>query len=1332
MYSNDMTCFKELESHLRSLYQNSFVYVENPKQVEMAFLRFFSKDHQIFRKMMLQNLDQLRLQFERKPLHAINAKMDASLVVTESSGIETENNSSENALSKSVSETQMQMQEVKVDMGKELDAGLVVTESSETESDKQDTSCRSGNDITHAVDADIRPVYDQVPFAETVAQLQKDFSRMETHCVNMELKYQNQALKDGQHGQILNETSNKAKINKEIEVLEKINIELEHSVAKLLADNEKLHKENEHLKQTYKDLYDSIKTTRVQTKDHNDSLIAQINSKTVENADLKAQIQEKVFANVALKNELRKLKGNSVDTKFAKPSILGKPVLQPPRNQSVVRQPNAFKSERPNFSKPRFASQVDVNNVLSKPVTQHYLPKGRESAFAKPNHMIASSSSRNSSKNMPRFSSNDMVHNYYLEEAKKKTQERDRKSTTSVMPSAKSQNTTKSCKSKPRSNNQTSRVLPTSKSSCPTTTVMPKADHSRNSSPFSDFKHFVCSTCQKCVFNANHDACITKFLKEVNSRAKIQPNKTRNSNKPVDPTSHKRVILRNLVGTYGKMFTDLHNQGNPPPKKTPTFHDDPLNESPNEDSTSQGSSSNVRKIHSPLEHLSRWTKDHPIANVISDSSRSVSTRKQLKTDAMWCYFDAFLTSVEPKKFKQAMTEPAWIDAMQEEIHEFKRLEVWELVPCPDNVILIKFKWIYKVKTKEFGGVLKNKARLVAQGFRQEEGIDFKELFAPVARIEAIRIFVANAAHKNMTIYQIDVKMALLNGELKEKVYVSQPDGFVDQNNPSHVYKLKKALYDLKQAPHAWYDMLSSFLISQQFSKGAVDPTLFTRHAGNDLLLVQIYVDDIIFASTNTAMCNEFANQMTTKFKMSMMGQMSFFLGLQISQCPRGIFINQSKYASKIGKQVDATLYSGMIGSLMYLTASRPDLKYDVCLCARYQAKPTEKNLQAVKRIFRYLNGTINMGLWYLKDTDMSLTAYADADHTGCQDTRRSTLGSAQFLGDKLVSWLSKKQKSTAISNYGFQFNKIPVYCDNKSAIALCCNNGQHSRAKHIDIRYHFIKEKVENGIKDSILQAGNPIKNILLKLNLPDHRSILTDSLIRRLNKMVLDELLSRHREAPGCRGVVALGTRTVSSHSLVSSDSTAPLSPGHPLTHVSPTPTPTQVSFHQAMALSDSAFRKRYRSSYETPSPSSSLTLPMRKRYRGTSELILDTDSEGDELGEEDTEEDESDEDHGLDDESQGLEDEGLGLEEEEVVPKGQEQVVLVVETAARKPLGLGYEALRRHPKDGRVYTDIPAYVPLAAPIQTPPSPKWSLGSLPVSSSSPVVQSSIASPVAT
>nr|GEY35002.1 retrovirus-related Pol polyprotein from transposon TNT 1-94 [Tanacetum cinerariifolium] len=194
----------------------------------------------------------------------------------------------------------------------------------------------------------------------------------------------------------------------------------------------------------------------------------------------------------------------------------------------------------------------------------------------------------------------------------------------------------------------------------------------------------------------------------------------------------------------------------------------------------------------------------------------------------------------------------------------------ELVPCPDKVMLIKLKWIYKVKTDEFGRILKNKARLVAHGFGKEEGINVEESFAPLARIEAIRTFVANAAHKNMTIFQMDVKTAFLNGKLK-KVYVSQPEGFVDKDNPSHVYKLKKALYGLKQAQRVWYNMLSSFLISQHFSKGVVDLTLFTQKAKNDLLLVQIYVDDIIFKSTNTVMCNEFSNQMTTKFKMSMMG-----------------------------------------------------------------------------------------------------------------------------------------------------------------------------------------------------------------------------------------------------------------------------------------------------------------------------------------------------------------------------------------------------------------------------------------------------------------------------
>ncbi|GJV13846.1 retrovirus-related pol polyprotein from transposon TNT 1-94 [Tanacetum coccineum] len=276
----------------------------------------------------------------------------------------------------------------------------------------------------------------------------------------------------------------------------------------------------------------------------------------------------------------------------------------------------------------------------------------------------------------------------------------------------------------------------------------------------------------------------------------------------------------------------------------------PILEIPSDQSLSSNSIHTiVHPDHQISEHNSKWTKDHPLENIIGELARPVSTRLQLHEQALFCYYDAFLTAVEPKTYKDALTQACWIEAMQEELNEFERLEVWELVPRPDKVMVITLKWIYKVKLDELGGILKNKARLVARGYRQEEGIDFEESFAPVARLEAIRIFLAFAAHMNMVVYQMDVKTAFLNGNLREEVYVSQPDGFVDKDNPNHVYKLKKALYGLKQAPRAWYDMLSSFLISQDFSKGSVDPTLFIRRDGKELLLVQIYVDDIIFAAS---------------------------------------------------------------------------------------------------------------------------------------------------------------------------------------------------------------------------------------------------------------------------------------------------------------------------------------------------------------------------------------------------------------------------------------------------------------------------------------------------
>ncbi|GJR22400.1 retrovirus-related pol polyprotein from transposon TNT 1-94 [Tanacetum coccineum] len=327
--------------------------------------------------------------------------------------------------------------------------------------------------------------------------------------------------------------------------------------------------------------------------------------------------------------------------------------------------------------------------------------------------------------------------------------------------------------------------------------------------------------------------------------------------------------------------------------------------------------------------------------------------------------------------------------MQEEIHEFERLDVWILVPCPDNILIIPLKWIFKIKLDEYGDVLKNKARLVAKGYRQEAGIDFEESFAPVARLEAIRLFIAHAASMNMVIFQMDVKTAFLNGELNEVVYVSQPEGFVDPEHPSHVYRLKKALYGLKQAPRAWYDKLSAFLIKSGFTKGVVDPTLFTRKTGKHLLLVQIYVDDIIFASTNPKACKLFAFEMNSTFKMSMMGQMSFFLGLQVSQNPRGIFINQSKYAQEIlkkfvvlthahpltiqmavvpnldGRQgrkgIDHTRFRGMVGSLCILV----HLDSDNSICC----------------------WNIPHGSVVSKDSGFEPKAFADADNAGCQDTR---------------------------------------------------------------------------------------------------------------------------------------------------------------------------------------------------------------------------------------------------------------------------------------------------------------------------------------------------------
>nr|GEU52162.1 ribonuclease H-like domain-containing protein [Tanacetum cinerariifolium] len=407
--------------------------------------------------------------------------------------------------------------------------------------------------------------------------------------------------------------------------------------------------------------------------------------------------------------------------------------------------------------------------------------------------------------------------------------------------------------------------------------------------------------------------------------------------------------------------------------------------------------SNVPTFNQPQVFEYRWTKDHPLEQVHGNPSRPVQTRRQLAIDPKMCMF-----------------------ALTEELHHFDRLQVWELVDKPFDKTVIKLKWLWKNKKDEDQTVIRNKARLVAKGYCQEEGIDFKESFAPVAHLEA------------------------------EEVYVAQPDGFIDPDHPEKVYRLKKALYGLKQALRAWYDELSKFLTSKGFTKG-----------------------------------QSICTPMATKPKLD---------------------------ADLSGNPVDQTDYHSKIGSLMYLTSSRPDIVQAVCFCARYQSRPTEKHFKEVKRIFRYLRGTVNMGLWYSRGSSFELTVFSDADHVGCIDFRKSTSGGIQFLGDKLVSWMSKKQNCNAMSSakaeyqalsascaqviwirtqlqdYGFNYNKIPLYCDFQSAITISCNPVQHARTKHIHTRYHFIKEQVENGIIELyIVRIEYQLANMFTKA-LPEDR----------------------------------------------------------------------------------------------------------------------------------------------------------------------------------------------------------------------------------------------------
>ncbi|GJU75709.1 retrovirus-related pol polyprotein from transposon TNT 1-94 [Tanacetum coccineum] len=563
------------------------------------------------------------------------------------------------------------------------------------------------------------------------------------------------------------------------------------------------------------------------------------------------------------------------------------------------------------------------------------------------------------------------------------------------------------------------------------------------------------------------------------------------------------IILNKQTMKVEESLNVTFDETPPPPKTSPLEDDDLVEEEDIEVNKTKplGNDLEDKSLENNEIINIKESKSHPLDNVIGNlNQRTLRSQAQDKSN-----FFCFLSTIEPKKVNEALKDESWVMAMQEELNQFISNDVWELVHNTMDMTIIGTKLVYRNKLNGNGIVTRNKARLVAQGYNQQEGNDYDETYAPVARLESIRILLAYACTLDFKLFQMDVKSAFLNGFINEEVYVAQPLGFIDFAKPNHVYRLKKALYGLKQAPKAWYDRLKAFLIKHDYTMGMVDNTLFTKKKDPNLIIVQIYVDDIIFGSTCQEMCDDFAKIMHDEFEMSMMGELNFFLGLQIKQLEDGIFFNQSKYIKEMlkkfgledskpmktpmstetkltkdeeGESVDNTKYRGMIGSLLYLTASRPDIMFSVCLCARFQEDPKTSHLEAVKRIFRYVKGTTHLGLWYPKGSDIETIVYADSDHAGDYVDRKSTSGICTFMGCCLTSWFLKKQTALAIStteaeyvsagkacqqaliDYDIRLDDIPIMCDNKGAIDLSKNPVQHSCTKHIEIHHNFLRDNV--------------------------------------------------------------------------------------------------------------------------------------------------------------------------------------------------------------------------------------------------------------------------------
>uniref|UniRef100_A0A2N9GX95 Uncharacterized protein n=1 Tax=Fagus sylvatica TaxID=28930 RepID=A0A2N9GX95_FAGSY len=474
---------------------------------------------------------------------------------------------------------------------------------------------------------------------------------------------------------------------------------------------------------------------------------------------------------------------------------------------------------------------------------------------------------------------------------------------------------------------------------------------------------------------------------------------------------------------------------------------------------------------------------------------------------LFCLF----ADCEPTGFKEAVQDKKWRNAMNEEIKAIKKNDTWELTTLPHGKKAIGVKWVYKMKKNAKGEVERYKARLVVKGYSQQQGIDYDEVFAPVARLETIRLLIALAAQNKWSIFQMDVKSAFLNGYLEEEVFVEQPIGYVVKGQEGKVLKLKKALYGLKQAPRAWNSRIDKYFQEKGFSKCPHEHALYCKvHENGDILIVCLYVDDLIFTGNNPSMFEDFKNAMAREFEMTDIGLMAYYLGIEVKQTEEGIFISQEGYAKEILKKfemldcksistpvecgvklsrhdeeenVNPTLFKSLVGSLRYLTCTRPDILYGVGLVSRYMEAPTMTHLKTAKRILRYVKGTLDFGLLYSPSKEFKLFGYCDSDWAGDMDDRKSTTGFVFYMGDTTFTWTSKKQPIVTLSTCEAEYvaatssvchavwlrsllkelhmsqeEATEIFVDNKSALALAKNPVFHDRSKHIDTRYHFIRE----------------------------------------------------------------------------------------------------------------------------------------------------------------------------------------------------------------------------------------------------------------------------------